>query len=196
FFEAEIDPLTGGLRAFRDHRTRINRIGQQLVYNPGSTMRLSEMKVTSSGPALGEIISEGAILDEHEQVLATFRQRFRAWLGRPVLDLHIEIYPQHKPEGYPWHAYYAARFAWRDERSTLLRGVNGTSSVTPHTRPETPEYLELRAGKPSTVIFPGGLPFHQRQGTRMLDVILVPEGETVHTFDLALALDREHPTQT
>ena len=30
----------------------------------------------------------------------------------------------------------------------------------------------------------------------MLDVILIPEGETAHTFDLALALDREHPTQT
>ena len=32
-------PATGGLRAFRDARTRINRLGMQLVFNPGSKMR-------------------------------------------------------------------------------------------------------------------------------------------------------------
>ncbi len=94
-----------------------------------------------------------------------------------MLELRIEIYPQQPPQGYPWHAYYGARFAWRDERAALLRGVNGTGFLTSHTRPETPDYLELRSGRQSTVLFPGGLPFHQRHGGRMLDVILVPEGE-------------------
>jgi len=46
------------------------------------------------------------------------------------------------------------------------------------------------------VIFPGGLPFHQRHGGRMADVILLPEGEAARTFDLAIGLDREYPTQT
>ena len=45
FFEAEVDLQTGGLRAIRDYRTRINRLGQQLVFNPGSTMRAREVKV-------------------------------------------------------------------------------------------------------------------------------------------------------
>jgi hypothetical protein len=196
FFEAEIDPTTGGLRSLRDHLTRANRIGQQLVFQPGSTMRAKEVRVTSSGPALGEVISTGWLLDQHEKVLATFRQRYRAWLGRPLLELRIELYPQVRPQGYPWHAYYGARFAWRDERATLLRGVNGISSLTSHTRPVTPDYLELRAGRRSTCLFPGGLPFHQRHGARMLDVILIPEGESTDVFDLALGLDREHPMQT
>lgn len=196
FFEAEVDPQTGGLRAIRDQRTRINRLGQQLVFNPGSTMRVKEVRMTSAGPALGEIVSEGALLDGQDEVLATFRQRFRAWLGRPVLDLRIEIFPVRPPEGYPWHAYYGARFAWRDERATLLRGVNGGASVTSHTRPETPDFLELRLGRYGTTLFPGGLPFHQRHGGRMLDVVLVPEGETTQVFDLAIGLDREHPMQT
>src|SRR5439155_7412176 len=91
FFEAEIDPATGGLRALRDHRTRVNRIGQQLVFNPGSSMRAQEIKVTSEGPALGEIVSVGEIVDDHANVLAHFRQRFRDWLGRPVLEIRIEI---------------------------------------------------------------------------------------------------------
>jgi hypothetical protein len=196
FFEAEVDAQTGGLRAIRDQRTRISRLGQQLVFNPGSTMRAQQIRTTSQGPALGEIVSEGVLLDAQEQVLARFRQRFRAWLGRPVLDLRIEIMPEQPPAGYPWHAYYAARFAWRDERAVLLRGVNGMSSVTSHTRPETPEYLEIRLGRQNTVLFPGGLPFHQRHGGRMLDILLGCPGEKTQAFDLAVGLDREYPAQT
>ena len=196
FFEAEVDLETGGLRAIRDHKTRLNRLGQKLVFNPGSNMRASSVQMTSQGPALGEIVSEGAILGDQDKVLAKFRQRFRAWLGRPVLDMRIELYPELPPAGYPWHAYYGARFAWRDERAMLLRGVNGTGYVSTQTRPQTPDFLELRQGRQSVVIFPGGLPFHQRHESRMLDIILVPEGEKAHVFDLAVALDREHPMQT
>jgi hypothetical protein len=196
FFEAEIDPETGGLRAIRDHKARNNRLGQRLVFNPGSTVRATGVTVTSPGPALGEIVTEGHLLGEQGQVLARFRQRFRAWLGRPVLDLRIEIIPEQPVAGYPWHAYFGARFAWRDERAMLLRGVNGSSYITTQTRPQTPDFLELRMSRQSTVIFPGGLPFHQRHENRMLDVILVPEGEKCQTFDLAIGLDREHPMQT
>jgi hypothetical protein len=196
FLEAEIDPTTGGLKAIRDHRTRVNRLSQQLVYNPGSTMRVKDIKVTSSGPALGEIVSEGAILDEHEQVKATYRQRLRAWLGRPLLEMRIEIFPEQQPEGYPWHSYYGCRFAWRDERALVMRGVNGTGYITSHTRPETPDYLEVRLGRECTVLFPGGLPFHQRHAGRMLDLILIAPGETARVFDVAIGLDREFPMQT
>jgi hypothetical protein len=196
FFEAEIDPATGGLRALRDLRTRTNRLGQQLVFNPGSTMRVKDIAVTSTGPALGEIVTEGTLVDEHQQVLALYRQRFRAWLGRPVLDLRMEIFPQRLVQGFPWHAYYGARFAWRDERAALLRGVNGIGYLSSSTRPETPDYLEIRQGKQNAIILTCGLPFHQRHGSRMLDVILVPEGEKVQAFEIGLAVDRAHPMLT
>ncbi len=196
FFEAAIDPETGGLRGIWDPRSRISRLGQMLVYNPGSTMRASAIRVGSTGPALGEVVSEGSIFGEDERVLAKFRQRFRAWLGRPVLEMRIEIYPEQAPVGYPWHAYFGARFAWRDERALLFRGVNGAATITSHTRPESPDYLEWRLGRQSTTLFPGGLPFHQRHGGRMLDVILVPEGEDCKVFELAIGLDRDYPMQT
>jgi hypothetical protein len=77
-----------------------------------------------------------------------------------------------------------------------MRGMLGTSYSTSHTRPETPDFLELRHGRQSTAIFPGGLPFHQRNGSRMLDVILIPEGETATVFEIGIALDREYPMQT
>jgi hypothetical protein len=136
------------------------------------------------------------LLDTENQPLARFRQRFRAWLGRPVLDLRIEIMPEQPPQGYPWHTYFAARFAWRDERATLLRGVNGMSAITSHSRPETPDFLEIRLGRQNTVLFPGGLPFHQRHGGRMIDVLLVCPGEATQAFDLAIGLDRDYPIQT
>src|SRR5262249_56777542 len=58
------------------------------------------------------------------------------------------------------------------------------------------DFWEVGLGGHSTVLLTGGLPFHQRHGSRMLDVILIPEGETVHAFDLALGLDRDYPMQT
>jgi hypothetical protein len=196
FFEAEVDPVTGGLKAIREHKTRINRLGQQLVFNPGSRMVVKDIRVTSSGPALGEIVSEGVLIGEQEQVLANYRQRLRAWMGRPLLEIHIELEPAQPPAGYGWHAYYGSRFAWRDERAALFRSINGSSCASTHPRPQTPDFLEIRLPGQSNTILTGGLPFHQRQGGRMVDVILVPEGEKAAEFDLGIVLDRDQPIQT
>jgi hypothetical protein len=195
FLEADVDPATGGLRALRDPRGRASRLAQQLVFQPGSHMRATRVQVTSSGPALGEIVSEGELVDDHGAVLATYRQRFRAWLGRPVLEVRIELQPAKPPDGYAWHAYYAARFAWRDERVALYRGTLGAPAPTHYPRPVSPDFLELREGRQRTILLTGGLPFHQKQGPRMLDVVLITPGETATTFDLALALDRDVPAQ-
>ena len=59
FFECDVDSQTGGIRSFRDMRTRLTRFGQQLVYNPGSKMVARDIAVTNSGTALGEIVSTG-----------------------------------------------------------------------------------------------------------------------------------------
>jgi alpha-mannosidase len=196
FFEAEIDLVTGGLRAVRDHRSRTNRLGQQLVFQPGSTMRADKVEVLSTGPALGELATEGVLLDANQQVLARFRQRFLTWIGRPMLEMHITIEPVAPPMGYAWHAYYGARFAAKEERTPLIRGVCEVPSLGFHHRPQSPDYLEFRTGQQNAVIFPQGLPFHQRQGNRMLDVLLICPGETATHFELGLSLDRPSPMQT
>ncbi|MCS7045863.1 MAG: hypothetical protein NZO58_05865, partial [Gemmataceae bacterium] len=196
FFEVEVDPHSGAMKAIRDHKTRINRLGQRLVFAPGSRMIATKVEVTSTGPALGEIVSEGELRGEQDQVLAKFRQRLRAWLGRPLLEMRIELRPVQPPAGHPWHAYYGCRFAWREERAVVLRGVNGANYITAHPRPQTPDYLDIRFAGQSTMIFPGGLPFHQRLEGRMVDVILIPQGERGTTFDLGIGLDREAPMAT
>jgi len=193
FFEADIDPTTGGLRAFRDARDRINRLGQQLAWQPGSTAVATEVHITACGPALGEITATGNLVDGHNQLLARFRQRFRAWLGRPLLEILVEIQPDKPPIGYAWHAYYGARFAWADERAVLNRGVFGHSATTTHHRPGSIDFLEWRSGKSNTVLLTGGLPFAQRHGSRMLDLILLPPGEAATSFEIFLGCDRPQP---
>ncbi len=195
FFEAELDPVTGGLRAFRDLRTRINRLGMQPVFNPGSKCRGTSLAVTSSGTALGEVVATGEILDDHNAVLATFTHRLRAWAGRPALEVVLDIDPVHRPTGYPWHAYYGARFGWRDERAALFRGVQGMNQQSSYARPVSPDYVEFRIGSERTFVFTGGLPFVQKHEKRMLDVVLIPEGELTRRFEFLLACDRDYPMQ-
>jgi len=196
FFEAEIDPQTGGLRNLRDTRTRIGRLAQQLVWNPGSTMKANTLEVTAAGPALGEITTTGELVDNEGTTLARFRQRFRAWMGRPVLEIRIDLEPLVPIEGYAWHAYIGSRLAWREELTPLLRGYQGQAIFTSSNRLESPDFLELRVGRPNSVLLPGGLPFHQRHGGRMVDTLLLVEGESARRFDLVIGLDREMPMQT
>ncbi len=196
FFEAEIDPETGGLRVFRDANGRANLLGQQLVWQPGSTMRATEVTITACGPALGEVTATGELLDEHGQRLARFKQRFRAWLSRPLLELRVELHPDKPPVGYAWHAYYGARFAARDDKATFVRGVFGHPAPTTHHRSGSPEFIEFRVGKHSAVVLTGGLPFAQRHAQRMIDVLLITAGETCSSFDLCLGLNRPQPAQS
>ncbi|MBI1833088.1 MAG: hypothetical protein HYR84_16735 [Planctomycetes bacterium] len=195
-FEVEVDAHTGGIKAIRDHKTKVNRLGQQLVFNPGSKMVAKEITVTGVGPALAEVVSEGLIVGEQGQPFAGYRQRLRLWLGRPLLEIRIEITPQQPCAGYGWHAYFGSRFAWRDERATFVRGFNGMGYVSNHPRPQSPDYLDIRTPPLSTTILTGGLPFHQRLGGRMCDVILMPEGEKTTVFEMGIALDRPVPMQT
>jgi hypothetical protein len=204
FYEAEIDEQTGGLRALRDPRRGGSRLAMQLVYVPGGSARVLDVRTTSTGPALGEIVTKGELLDGFNNLLAAFRQRFRCWWGRPILEVRIDLEPIGPLDGYPWHNCFAARFAWRDEKAFLYRGVNQLRCQTTHNRPESPEFFEIHATSKGpaflaaaerTAILTGGLPFLQRQQGRMLDVILIPPGETATTFELGLVLDQEDPAQ-
>src|SRR5207247_6148357 len=133
------------------------------------------------------------LLGEGDRVLAHFTQRVRAWVGRPALELRIELTPSEPPTGFPWQNFFGCRFAWRDDRATLYRGVQGMNSLTHAPRPESPDYLQIRFGRERSFIFTGGLPYLQKQGGRMVDVVLAPAGETATVFELLIALDRDYP---
>jgi alpha-mannosidase len=212
FCEAEVDPETGGLRAIRDYARGANRLGLQLAMliaprpsewdrpvGPATQETYSRMvaravTVTSSGPALGEIVTEGDLFPpESDERLAGYRQRFRLWKGRPVLEVEVTLDLDREPEGNPWQSYYAARFAWADEQAAITRSVHLGATATSDRRWEAPHYVEIGTGGQRTAILTAGLPFLRRHGSRMADLILVVEGERSRTFRFGIGIDLAYP---
>jgi alpha-mannosidase len=147
------------------------------------------VEVTSSGPALGEIVCRGRLLDLEGRRLAGYRQTLQLWRGSQVLLLDVELEIDEEPRADPWNSYYAARFAWADEAADLLRSVGGGSEPTDAKRLEAPLFVEARTETTRTAILTGGLPYHRRIGFRMLDTLLVVRGESRRRFRLGLGFD-------
>jgi alpha-mannosidase len=208
FIETSIDPITGTLQTFKDYVSRGNRLSQQLALRiPGergragdtwrdpdelatySVMAADEVRVVTSSLALGEVESRGRLLDNNGQILATFRQTYRLWRGSRVLQLDIELDPRTEPTSDPWNSYYACRFAWSDETASLFSSVNQTRQPVSQARLEAPLYVEVEAGEQRTTILTGGLPYHRRVGSRMLDSLLVVRGERARSFRIGVGLD-------
>jgi hypothetical protein len=196
FLEVEFDQATGGIRAIRDLRTQQTRLGIIPVFHPGCKTKCTGMKVTHSGTALGEIISEGELVSEMNEPLAKFSLRARAWVGRPVIELRCTWNITHRPIGFPWHAYYGLRFGTRDERVSVARGINGCSYLANTGKISSPDFLEFRLGRERTFVFTGGQAFMNRVTPKTYDLIQVCEHETETQFDCLLSLDRDVPMQT
>jgi alpha-mannosidase len=204
-----IDPTTGGLRGLQAFGEDTARIGQQLcilgLVGPDGKPAPSKMKgLTFSadygGPALVQATSTGTLHDpKDDRRLATFRQRFRLWTGRPTLEIDVEL-TEIDPDWLasiagadPWTQYLACRWAWPDSLSTLRRTALLAPSATEGERLETPDAIDITSRQRRTTLLFGGLSHHKRHGQRMLDTLLVAGGETARSFQLGVALDLEHP---
>jgi len=212
FFEVKLDPETGAIRSIHDYRHRDNRLSQQLAFRlpaprpmPGeiwrdpdvealySVMVADRMEVTSSGPAFGEIVTEGRLVNRRGERLAGFRQALQAWRGSRVLNVDIELDIDEPPGAEPWNSYYAARFAWADIGSEMRRSVGWTSQPTSVKRIEALNLVEVQSGDMRTAILTGGLPYHRYDGLRMMDTLLVARGESTRRFRLGIGIDLAHP---
>ncbi len=212
FFEATIDPATGGIRAIGDYRTRGNRLAGQLAlrlpelasgpHGSGgseedeavySRMVAQRIDVETAGPCEGRITSRGRLVDRDGNRLAGFVQTMRARRGSRVLELDVELTAERQPGPNPWQSYYAARFAWDDSAADLYRSVNLMSWPTDAERFEAPHFVEVRSGKRRTTILTGGLPYHRRFGLRKMDSLLIVRGETACRFRLGIGIDLAHP---
>jgi alpha-mannosidase len=212
FFEVIINPTTGSLAALHEYQARGNRLSQQLALRmpgpkqrPGdsyrdpdemavySVMAADSMEVTAATTALGEIVVRGRLMDQHGQKLAGYVQTYRVWRGSRVLQLDIELDPLEEPKADPWNSYYCARFAWADEGADLFRTINETRQPASAPRFESPHYIEIAAARHTTTILTGGLAFHRRHESRMLDTVLLTRGETRRKFRLGIGIDLAHP---
>ncbi|HUG92067.1 MAG TPA: hypothetical protein VML55_14605 [Planctomycetaceae bacterium] len=218
FFEVFLNEATGGIARIKGYGRSPNRLSQQLAFrfpeertvrldeDEGenaesvrtwySEMRCRSMEIVCSGPAMGEIVTTGALVDPEDRVeIAGYRQTVRVWRGRPVVEIEIELELHRPPEGNPWLNYYAARFAWNDPAAALTRSVHEGAQPAGGERIESPHYLEIATEDQRTTILPCGLPFHRKTGGRMLDTILVVEGESRRRFRFVVAVDEEFPMQ-
>ncbi len=218
FFEVEVSEATGGLQKLKLHGRSPNRLSQQLAYRfpreqvirrevDGeveetktwySTMRCQSVEVTSSGPSVGEIVTAGEIVDPNTDAsICGFRQTFRVWRGLPYLEVEVELEPQRLPDGDPWNTFYASRFAWNDSSAAISRSILGAAQPMQLERIETGDFIEIASSdQKRTTILPLGLPFHRKTGPRMIDSILICEGESTRRFRFVIAIDQHYPTQT
>jgi alpha-mannosidase len=206
FFELAIDAHTGAIRSVFDFHARGPRLSQQLAMrlsggNDGgnneeqaySVMAADDIRVLSSGPAVGEVLVRGRLLDRSGHLLSGFQQLTRVVWGSRVVELEIEIDPQREPAAEPWISYFAARFAWGEDTPTLYRGLNEAVVASDANQLESPYFVEVRNKTGRITILTAGHPYHRRQGMRKLDSLLRVRGETAHRFRLGIGIDLTQP---
>lgn len=215
-FEVHLNEQTGGIRQIKGFGRSPNRLSQQLsfrysrerVFSGGTPEAPQQIRshyaathglgseVISAGPLVGEVRTWGEIIDQqHGQRLAGFAQRVRVLRGSPLIEVTIEIDPQHLPDAEPWHNYYAARFAWNNESCALSGSSFGGVFHLGEERCESPHYIEIADGDQRTTILPQGLPFHRKTGPRMLDSLLIVAHESARSFRFVIAIDQPFPQQ-
>ncbi|MFO0950870.1 MAG: glycosyl hydrolase family 38 [Isosphaeraceae bacterium] len=206
----EIDPATGGLRGVKAAGEDLARLGQQLVVtglksadgkSVNSRMSGESFEVEYGGPALAQAVTKGVLLGPDDRRLGRFRQRFRLWTGRPLLEIQVTLedldpaWLDSIASADPWAGYLACRWAWPDPSSMLRRTALLTPELTEAERPETPDAFDISTRRQRTALVFGGLAHHRRCGPRMLDTLLVSGRESAREFTLGVALDLEHPFQ-
>jgi alpha-mannosidase len=201
-FELTVSDATGGIQSLRTHRDRSTRVSQRLVYQHESgvparetRMLADRIEITRNDGYVGEITSHGRLLDSADEPLAAFTQTMRVARGLPAISVDIRLEPKRLPHGDPWNSYYASRLAWRDEPSTLRRGLQWASRETSRRRVESPEWVEVNDGLGTIACLGLGLALHLRVGPARLDTLLVVAAEQCRRFQFAITLDEPYPTQ-
>ena len=214
FYELHISEATGGIAEVRFHNQRPNRVSQlvSLRYESPQTVRIEDeelvcayaatqmvqQRVVESGPFRGQIETTSQIIDVGtEERLATIRQTITVERDSPRLHLRIDVDELNSPiTGNPWMTYLACRFAWDNESASISRSMLGQTAGFRMERFEAPDYIEVADSDQRLVILPHGRPYHRRSGARMLDSLLIVEGETARSFDFHLDFDQPVPMRS
>ncbi len=215
-FEVRLSDATGGIAQIWTYRRSPNRLSQQVairfphekaittgegedrdVYKTFYTaMQMRESRVLSRGPLVGEVATMGDLIDEQtSESLGTYRQWTRVVAGRNVIEVDLELSLAQDLKGDPWTNYAGCRFAWRHEQVALSGSYQQGAHVAAGERIESPQFVEIADDDFRTTILTPGLTFHRKTGERMLDTLMVTEGESQRTFQFAVAIDSVYPMQ-
>ncbi|MCA9062398.1 MAG: hypothetical protein KDA96_05050 [Planctomycetaceae bacterium] len=218
-FEVTLSERTGGIASVNFYNQRANRVAQQVALrfeqqrdirtgtddedsDPGrtwySTVEFVDSRVVTSTATEGAIETTVRLLDpSNGKPLATVRQLTTVCRLSSRIEILVSFdNVRHKLTGNPWMTYFGARFAWDNEAAAVTRSVLGQSADFRGERFESPDYIEVADQDHRLLIVPHGRPYHRRSGPRMLDSLLIVEGETASSFRLTLDFDQPWPQQT
>lgn len=215
-FEVELSERTGGISGVRFHGQRGNRLSQQAGFRfereivlPADEAgeirresyaqpRLVSHRVLESGSvfaAVETVVELQSPLDR--SCVGTVRQTTRVDRLRSRIELQLVVENgTDSLKGNPWLSGWCCRFAWDNESAAITRGVLGQAAGFRLERIESPDYVEVADGDRRFVVCADGRPWHRRSGNRMLDSLLMVEGEEETTFRFWIDFDQPFPLRT
>lgn len=215
-FEVILSSSTGGIADVRFHGQRANRVSQQVAFRyespktvpatestdeystPWAATRCDSLRILSAGPWTAAMESRCTIHDVIEGTdLFRFRQVTTVERTVPRITVDITVDPEfgHSVTGNPWMTYLACRFAWDNEAAAISRTQLGQLCGFQGERFEAPDFIEIADEDHRLLILSHGRPYHRRSGHRMLDSLLVVEGQPLPAdgFRFTIAFDEPHP---
>ncbi len=219
FFHVQIDPESGGIQRLRVHGSTENLLSQRLVFRldgsggtvprnaptwgqgtaePSYTKMVADtIQLTRAGSAQGRIQVHGRLLSPDQQrTVAKFKQTFTATRGVRTLGVEVEISPQTLPTHLADRSYYAMRFAWAASAAKVRGTLQQSQFMAGERRIESTGPIEIDDGDHRVTLVPHFLPFHQRTAHRMLDSLLIVQGESSRRFRYEIAVDSPHSCLT
>ncbi len=212
FFEVQINPTTGGIQSVRRPRQRLNLFSQQLAIrltekylqhgyaryrSRYSRMKLEEIQAETLGKAAAKITTRGLLLDgvpddggnANEVVLGRFQQTVAVIRGRNRIEFESQWNLEKPITGHAWRNYACSRIAWHAEDAILFRSENEIREPAEQPRFTSPLFVEVQLPDSKLTLLPAGLAFHRRSNRRMLDTLMVVQGEQERRFEFAIAVD-------
>ncbi len=201
FMEVSISPNSGGISGVYSGGARGNRFSMRLVRSGNSsksaaaetTMRAGTSRVAASTSELGQIDSEGEILDSAGDSIARFKLTYTLRRGSRMLSVSGELTPLAALRGEPWKNYLAARVAVVSDASIFRLLLRDKVHRARGRRLVAPLGVVLDEAERQTMVSCDGLPYHAKVGDRFLDTLLAVQGETDVRFTLNYGFDVTSP---
>ncbi|MBN1851599.1 MAG: hypothetical protein JW829_02710 [Pirellulales bacterium] len=191
----QFDRATGAIRGMGSYGDRRPRVAQQIAFRQAnskvveySVMAANSVDVTAANGACGEITAQGQLLNRNGTVLAEFRQSTRLYRACRYVLIEIELTPHQLPIPSCHESYYALRFAWPECDHDIYRSLNGMCQSTDQEWILATDFIDLSRPSGGWTLFPLGLPIHRLTGPRMLDTLLIPDGESQRRFRCAIGI--------
>lgn len=159
-----------------------------------SIMAADQVEILSDGPFAADLRISGSLFAPDGEKLAVFEEILSIGRESRIIDVELTLNPTRLPTAGPWDHYFGVRFAWNDHLADLRVGCHGTLWETDRDYLQGPELIDIRSEEGIGVtILSDGLPFYRRYGLKMMDMILIPKGESQRTFRFGIGLDFVDP---